>query len=466
MNSFLQYSGDDKQQDSRLGSGRYYARFSQAETGVKSPRKGEANLWILEAFDAQWFDANPPPDSSSPEELFPYYEGAQLFALEILHRPEISNQYGALVPIETAVQADEDVETWFSLQAGPNLTSEDATDGVAMTVYSNLYAAGIAVAVREIAAVSQSTQAQLNRAVTIDDFPDATEDELDTALASFTSNHLDWAVVYDVGQGGSNGFCTSGGPVEGYFDLGGGVLRNTFTFPTALRNFCFSTAPPVILSHWDWDHWSSANRNTASYNLDWIAPRQKVGAIQTALITNISHHGRLLLVSASFTAKWRGQIYLESCTGSGRNHSGIALTFSEMSNGMGNLMLFPGDAKYSVIPSFGAKKYLSVVVPHHGGNMGTPLAPNYTGGTGPRLAYSYGLGNKYGHAATVTRQRHSATGWTDPRISPGVTPFPVRETENRGATSGLGHILLPWKSVSAVPLLPCGHGCQLQPQQL
>jgi hypothetical protein len=466
MNEFIQYSGDTKRSESPLGSGRYYARFSQAETDVKSPRKGSASLWILEAFDARWFDSNQPPEANNPEVLFAYYERAELFVLEILHLAELSNFYGPLGSIESVVRNDEEVATWFSIQAGPLLASEAESDGVTMTVYTNLYAIGTTVAVREIGQVSSSTQTQLDRAVNTDGFPDATEEEITAALGGFTGQKLDWAVVYDVGQGGSNGFCTARGPVHGYFDLGGGVLRNSFTFPPALHNFCFSSKPPIILSHWDWDHWSSANRNPASFHLSWIAPRQVVGPIHLTLMTNITHYGRLLLLSATFSAAWRGQIYLEKCTGSGRNHSGLSLTFSEKNGGKGKLMLFPGDARYSAIPSFRANKYLSLVTPHHGAEMGGALVPNNPGGTVPRLAHSFGLGNSYSHPRLVTRQRHAAKGWIDPVVTPGVSPFPVRQTADRNPATGLGHVLLAWKTFPACPPSPCAHVCQLQPQQL
>jgi hypothetical protein len=60
-------------------------------------------------------------------------------------------------------------------------------------------------------------------------------------------------------QGASNA-AVAAGVVWLYFDLGGAVNGNLGTFPPELRRFCFSTHPPVVLSHWDWDHWSSASR--------------------------------------------------------------------------------------------------------------------------------------------------------------------------------------------------------------
>lgn len=38
-------------------------------------------IWILEAFDRDWFDANQPP--SSPDGLEDYYSRAELYVLEL-----------------------------------------------------------------------------------------------------------------------------------------------------------------------------------------------------------------------------------------------------------------------------------------------------------------------------------------------------------------------------------------------
>src|SRR5262249_13535328 len=160
-------------------------------------------------------------------------------------------------------------------------------------------------------------------------------------------------------------------------------------------NFCFTNQPPIILTHWDFDHWSSAHRDANSLTSTWIAPRQSVGPTHVALMASIMKTGRLLLLSPTFPSGWRKQMYLEYCTGKGRNHSGIALTLSQKLKGGGQLMLFPGDARYDYIPSFAATNYLSVVVPHHGGDMKKRLAPTCPGVAASRLVYSFGAGNSF-----------------------------------------------------------------------
>jgi hypothetical protein len=243
-------------------------------------------------------------------------------------------------------------------------------------------------------------------------------------------------------------------------------LRNAATFPSSLKKFCFTQKPPIILSHWDFDHWSSARRDPSSLAMTWIAPRQAVGPTHVALMTNLS---QLLLIPSNFTAKWRGQLYLERCTGSGRNHSGLSLTISNTSNDGGDKMLFPGDARYSCVPSFPPMRdYLSVVAPHHGADMRNHTVPTGNCWPASRLVYSYGPGNSFNHPRCVTRRDHDSAGWHDPVLNSNASHYEVRETANR-VPGPLGHVLLGWKQHYQTPSLPCrgtGAACQLRAHQL
>jgi hypothetical protein len=318
----------------------------------------------------------------------------------------------------------------------------------------------------EIAATTHLAT-RLRKVVSTAHIPDATDKEIDNALGNLAKAKIDWAVVYDVGQGNSIGLCNGRGSVEAYFDLGGGVLANAATFPSTLKNFCFTRNPPIILSHWDFDHWSSANRDTNALARTWLAPRQSVGPTHVALMTSIMSSGKLLLAPPGLATKWRGQLQLEFCNGSGRNHSGIALTLSEKPNGVGEQMLFPGDARYPCLPSLSSKQnYLSAVAPHHGADMKNRTVTTCLGLNPSRLVYSFGAGNTFSHPRYVTRVDHNGAGWHDPVIAAGAAHYEVRETANRGSSS-LGHVLLGWKRHGTAPTLPCfGLQCQLKVQQL
>jgi hypothetical protein len=259
-------------------------------------------------------------------------------------------------------------------------------------------------------------------------------------------------------------------------------MGNRKTFPSALGQFCFELQPPIILTHWDFDHWSSANLSggKASWHSTWIAPRQHpVGPTHHTLMRQIRKFGTLLLVpkarKVSISA-WRGRFLLERCTGSGRNHSGFAVTLSQKSLGKGRKILFPGDASYNYIQSFSGSSYVSVIAPHHGADMKNRMTPPAPPDTASRLVYSYGNNNTFKHPRKVTRKIHHIAGWLDLKATKGIKgPHKARNTADRNA-SGLGHVVLNWSKRSTLSSLCCqssvcrcsvaGRTCDLQPQQL
>lgn len=446
-----------------MGSGRYYARLGQREFIPAPVPEGTLQILLFESFDAEWFDRHEPPDSAS--EQAKYYEEAELYVLQAPVQPDDVRRFRALESVTQPVWEDSEDAEWFVIEAFPSEGQRLMEGELRITVHANLYDAGTPAAVKSVQTVDAKTTQRLRKTVSTAHFPTATEAAIDHALAGLAS--IEWAVVYDVGQGNAIGLCDGNGFVQTYFDLGGGVLGNARTFPTALTNFCFTNSPPIILSHWDFDHWSSANRDKHAHSMTWIAPRQAVGPTHVALMTSIVASGTLLFVPATLKPTWRGQLYLELCTGSGRNYSGLALTLAEKLKGKGERMLFPGDARYDYVPSFPpSRDYLSVVVPHHGADMRKLLAPSCSGLAASRLVYSFGPGNTFSHPRHVTRQDHDHNGWHDPLITSGAAAYEVRETAYR-IPGPLGHVLLGWKTHATAPALPCGaKHCQLRAEQL
>lgn len=165
-----------------------------------------------------------------------------------------------------------------------------------------------------------------------------------------TDHPVEWVAVYDVGQGNANGICDGAETPLIYFDLGGGVTQNAATFPTALTDFCYARKPPVVLSHWDWDHWSAGARFNAASKLKWIVPNQWLGGVHATFAAGLYAAGNLLVWPAGLDSISVGQVTIlkYSGRGKGRNHTGLAIEVAGP-NGQPPILL-AGDARYSAIP--------------------------------------------------------------------------------------------------------------------
>lgn len=326
-------------------------------------------------------------------------------------------------------------------------------NGHRATVYHNLYQEGRPLALEGERVPDDLAQA-LTAAFTLD-ADVASQSEIEVALANLTGA-IDWIGVYDVGQGGANGLCDGSETPLAYFDLGGGVLGNTSTFPAGLlTDVCYVHAPPVVLSHWDWDHWSSGNTFPQAQTLKWIVPNQSLGAVHTTFAAALSTAGNLLVWPPGLPDVTVGNVTIRKCTHAGRNHSGLAL---DVTGPNGELpILLTGDARYTAVPGAVGRRYTSVIAPHHGADMHSHATP--VGGTAPgaRTAYTYGPGNTFTHPRPVTEQDHHNNGWL--HASQGAATPLDRHTATRPG-GGLGHIGLTWSAGATLPGHACGQpGC-------
>ncbi len=270
-----------------------------------------------------------------------------------------------------------------------------------------------------MAHISKSTAAAtLNALFDMGAWPDASDFELERALnirCDITQLHM-----LDVGQGSAVALiCGCGLPLY-YFDVGCGVYRNTKTNPNLIQ-FCVCDDPPVILSHWDSDHWAGANLDRDLLKRTWIAPRQTVGAKHIAFANRIlSAGGKILIVPLTLSGiAWGHQQRLElrRCTGAStdRNGSGLALVVEDHGTGRG--WLLTGDAPYNLIPGPLPSDFAAVVVPHHGADMGPwSVPPLCSPHSYVRLLYSFGPGNAHGktnvrHPTAAAVSAHNARGW-------------------------------------------------------
>jgi hypothetical protein len=322
------------------------------------------------------------------------------------------------------------------------------TEGEALAHYLNLFGAPLMRGYTGWWPIAPAVQDRLEQLTGFGDLHDAHEDELQTVLRG--AGLADAVAVYDVGHGNCNALIDGARPSL-YFDFGGGVLRNRATFPAALQRFCMTAEPVIVLSHWDFDHWSSARRDTSALNRTWIVPRQPIGPSHTAFLGQIHAGGRILVWPAGLASISLGMLTIEACTGpqSSRNDSGLAVSIERSD---GSRMLLPADCGYDHVPN-AVGPFASVTVPHHGGRSPSAIVPASDGRASGRCVYSLGAANSYGHPLAATEQLHRLA-W----------PHELR-TDRRGP-SGLGHVHLYWDSHDPTANLGCaGTGCDLGCEQ-
>jgi hypothetical protein len=431
-NRFFHPEGLDAETPRRL-----YALFDQ--------REGETLL--LEAVDADWFE-----DSIGPGADFTVWRDrsrdARLSVLEIAER-SFRRWNPVQLPHGKDELEDEGPREWIevTLGAGPE-------EGL---LYLSLFGVARPIGIEDMRAAPANVAAGLDEAFDLEPHV-VDEDEIREALDGLKTQ-IDWVGVYDVGQGAATALCDNHGAPIAYFDLGGGVLANKGTFSNAFTDICTSYEPPVILSHWDWDHWSSGNRFPVATSLTWIVPNQKLGAVHGTFAAAIAANGRLLVWPGGLASLRIGQVEIEKCLGtSGRNHTGLALLVDGPAGEPP--ILLTGDARYTAIPS-GLGNPISVVVPHHGADMRSHSTPLCLGQPAARAAYSYGPSNSFSHPRHCTYVDHDFNSWPHRALTPGSSAIDRHTADRPGGQ--LGHIALGWSSTAPTPTQGClGKKCSLQ----
>ena len=161
-----------------------------------------------------------------------------------VYRIEFSLQRGH--PWFAAVPQNE--ESWVTF-----VLSKQTSD-VPVNVYGGLFAPPIQAFLH--AAPTLAPAAPLSTIFDMGTWPDATSAALLSALTP--QCNLEALVCFDIGQGSASALvCQCGYPIY-YYDTGCGSGRNAKTAPS-LIDFCTCKTPPVIMSHWDTDHWAGAS---------------------------------------------------------------------------------------------------------------------------------------------------------------------------------------------------------------
>ena len=421
-NRFFEPPGEGDGEDPRKG--RVYAAIEvpEPENDFTRNQPYEQEPVFLECVETSWFHSQ---QSSENTALWTdIYESAPLSVLEL-------TAY-SLPPFPDGAQPGD--IAWYEFGYEP--ASASASDA---RIYTSLFSDGADVKILfheprplgwqgkgPMGSQGWIAQATSNRP--------ATPNSQDRIRAALTRLDISGGVAfYDVGQGACQaGVDSSMHLPQLYVDFGGGVLTNRKTFPDVFSGFCFTAKPMVVLSHWDWDHWSSAQRHPASMVAPWLAPPVPMKPIQQAFAAELYVRGSLHIWDHTWPATVsEGPVTIERCTGRTANDSGLAVTLRRGARSAKNCLL-PGDAAYAYIPSVSAGgTYNALCMTHHGGRLHSAVYPKPKRGAVSVL--SAGPRNSYRHPMFSTLAAHLEYGWK----------FPTGT-----AVSGQRpcHVLVPWGS--------------------
>lgn len=214
-------------------------------------------------------------------------------------------------------------------------------------------------------------------------------------------------IVHDVGQAS---FCTltnEAGEALLHFDVGAPTAFNRHTAPPGPIRFQVGTPPPVVLSHWDWDHLGAVFLIDHLNSAPWIVPDQGLGPGAARLAARLARQGCLHLWPGGVTRFSFGQI--GECLGTGRNDSGLA-ALVELSKGRN--VLLTGDAGYDSIPGKLTGSGVDALVATHHGARPRSIADHPPVPRAPDPAYviSYGRRNVYRHPHRAALRSHRSWG--------------------------------------------------------
>lgn len=214
--------------------------------------------------------------------------------------------------------------------------------------------------------------------------------------------------VHNVGQGTAASVIFGGEPAL-WVDVGGGCLGHTSTWPEDLNGLCVAGNPSVVLTHWDCDHWSAAERTPALLDVPWLAPSQPLGPQQRAFMLKLSNLTRVgSLPPGGISNGWL-EVTRPAPKVKSKNNSGLVV---RVRGPKGETMLLPGDARYRA-----AEVVHAVVASHHGGATGSAASKYPSPSQGHcgagALVYSYGQPNQWHHPLQASASAYHGVGWCD-----------------------------------------------------
>lgn len=296
---------------------------------------------------------------------------------------------------------------------------------------------------------SRNILAKLIRYSTLAKVRTATKRQIQDALEAPMGGRTDLMMVaYDVGQANWNALVDCAGcPDEPpyailFFDCGVPIGQKIHSAPgTMITPFSAAAKDaPVVLSHWDMDHWAGAalgqplygnagikiNWQPAALARKWIVPNQgkkptgqRIRPMAWRLALALRRLDKLMIWPSRLQrVTTRNGHTVVRCVPTGttkhdNNNSGLALIANTpKASGSQAYTLAAGDAEYSSIavhfPALGnGMSFVGLIAAHHGGNIQS--TPPQAVSDWAKLVFSHG--GHYGHPTMTSQKDHRLAGW-------------------------------------------------------
>jgi hypothetical protein len=194
-----------------------------------------------------------------------------------------------------------------------------------------------------------------------------------------------------------------------HFDVGSPISFNRHTFPSDF-DIDRGEEPPIILSHWDWDHLHAAFQRSHLLDCPWIVPDQRLGPGAARLARILAAKGNLLVRPANARLRFPfGELVQSQGLAGDLNDTGLTVLVTLAS---GRSALLTGDADYAHLMHAKAKSVDHLVATHHGARFAAGV------GAGAKQRKKKGKPmlsspqpNVYRHPHTEALRKHATAGW-------------------------------------------------------
>lgn len=231
--------------------------------------------------------------------------------------------------------------------------------------------------------------------------------------------------AFDVGQGDCIGLLDQAGDVFCYVDYGGFHDHPDAAHPAHTARRLPDTVKgrrvPVVLTHWDIDHYLSAHRkNTAMQQCRWLVPRQLASPHAVRFAARLANAAcwpesqgstpvRIAVGATDEIEIRKCKAFDPTATHEDRNLSGLAITLVHTyADARAAMIVLPGDCAFHRIPHCPNVEIRGLVAYHHGSHVHWSAATTsaIAKRASPRaMFYSHGR-NAYGHPVRTNYAPH------------------------------------------------------------